>query len=1179
MKKNRKYGPVISSCRLKKLIMVTKLTFLMTVCLVYGLSARVLSQQKVTMDLGYATVKEVLTEFQRQTGQIVIYSSEKLDTRQKVKASFTNESVENFLSAILSASGMSYKIMEDYILIVPKNKEEISSQVQKTVIQGSVIDENGRSLPGVSVVIKGTTIGVATDIDGNFSITVPEMKELILCFTFIGMEKREVVYEGQEKLKVVLKESASEMDEVVVTGYQEIKKTRMTGAVEVVTAKDIVNKGFTSVEDVLKGTLAGVTTMSITGRPGAQSQIRIRGINSLTGNTDPIWIIDGMPLQGDLPEVGVGAADLQNTVLTSGIGNLSPDDIESITILKDAAATAIYGSRAANGVIVVKTKRGIAGQSYVNVQVSYSFDEAPKSKLEMMNSREKIAFETGLYADFPEVSIDGRAFSLLKDADMGKIDRDQANAELERLGNINTNWYDEIFKLAHTQNYMVSLSGGSEKTQYYASLNYMDQEGVMPNNRYDKFGASLKLTHDFNQRLRVYADLYANIRDDRTTASIVDPLEYATFANPYERPYDENGNYAYDRSYYADLSKVKDGYMYDFNVLKDLTENTSKTHYLSNQVNLKLEYKILDELLFSTQGTFANTSSHTQTVLNPGSFSSKYKSWIKSIYPEKEITDDLNNGSLQEKTSRNRAYTWRNQLEYARNFQDKHFISAVAGHEMSDSKSHSFGYLSPEYDPLYGIIGFPDLSGVLATKVSLSSLLSTSEEQDRSVSFFLTGSYSYMDRYVISGSYRWDGVDIIGKDNRFTPLWNISFKYNLHNEEFMKGVGWINALSLRGSFGYTGSIDHDAYPFTILKYGSTSYRYDGEKIPTQITPGNPSIKWQRKEDRSIGIDFSLWNNRINGTVNYYNNDTRDLLDKKQTPVSSGRVEVKANVATLNNQGWEVSLNTLNINYKSFRWSTSFNIAVNKNRVLDTYYQNVADLPSIARSNSSQQYFVKDQPVEAWYGYDFAGVDPATGHTLAYIDAKDAQGNPIGHLTENGRYVIDMDTEYTTEAVAYLGEGYPPVSGGFGTQFSLGRFSLSAQFSFMAGHKIKSFESAYGVQLSAAKYNQLSRETWRWRKIGDITGIPGYTNAKNASSQYFFSSQVEKGDYLKCNNISLGYNMSPEWCQKLRLTRMRLNMNIQNVFTSTKYRGLDPENMGAFGYPGARSYVISLNIGI
>ena len=1155
-----------------------KLYFIFTVCLVGTSFGNSLAQkQQVTLNLKNVSLYELFNQIKEQTGLRFLYNAEQLDGLANVSVQAQNEKVSDVLNKVFSGKALTYDC--DGKVIIVKKQEILPQTIKAKIISGKVTDYRDNPLPGVTIQIKGTAVGTSTNSSGVYSLPIAT-SDAVLIFSFIGMKTQEIAVANKSEINVKMTEESSNLDEVVVTGYQDIRRDRVTGSVTVITAKEIENNSFKSIDQILEGKVAGLYSYTTSGAPGTRANIRIRGDNSISGNKEPLWVVDGLPLQGGVASINVvNAGNIQESILDHGIGNIAPTDIESITVLKDAAASAIYGARAANGVIVVKTKRGIVGQSYINVQASYSFDEAPKSKLEMMNTQEKVAFETGLYNDFPHVSIDGRIFSLLRDADMGKIAPADAQAELERLSKINTNWYDEIFKLAHTQNYIVSLSGGSEKTQYYFSMNYMNQGGVMPNNEYSKFGASLKLTHDFNKHLRIYGDIYANIRDDRTTASIVDPLEYATFANPYERPYDENGNYEYDRSYYADLSKVKEGYMYDFNVLKDLNENTSKTHYISNQVNLKLEYRILEELMFSTSGTFSNTSSHSRSALNPGLFSSKYNSWIKSIYPEREITDNLNNGSLDENTSRNMSYTWRNQLEYARNFKEEHFVTAVVGQEMSDSKSRSFGYYSPEYDPMYGLIGFPDLSGILASKLSMTNLMSTSEEQDRSVSFFLTGSYSYKDRYVLSGSYRWDGVDIIGKDNRFTPLWNVSFKYNLHNEEFMKRFAWIDVLSIRGSYGFTGSIDHNAYPFTILKYGSSSYRYNGDKIPSRITPGNPSIKWQRKEDRSIGLDFSLLRNRINGTVNYYNNETRDLLDRKKIAVSSGRKEVKANVASLNNKGWEVSLSTVNINYKTFRWSTSFNIAVNKNRVTDTYYQAVDELSSISRNNSSQAYFVKGQPTEAWYGYKFAGVDPATGHTLAYIDAKDNQGNPMGHLIADGRYVIDMDSEFSTKAVSFLGEAYPPISGGFGTQFNLGRFSLSAQFSFMAGHKIKSFESSHGVQLSAAKYNQLAQELYRWRKVGDITNIPAYTVNSNASSNYFFSSQVESGNYLKCNNISLGYNMDPEICKKLCLTRMRINFNIQNVFTSTKYRGLDPENMGAFGYPSARSYVLSLNIGI
>lgn len=1133
---------------------------------------------QMNLSVKNGTVESIFDCIRQQSGYEFFYNNDRLDVKRQISLSRNNGTLDEILGEVLGQR-YTWQIKDRYVLITEKNTLPQMLPVDPVAIKGIVLDKTGLPLPGVSVMIKGTTIGVATSVDGEFALNTVKVNDITLVFSFIGMKTKEVKYAGQSMLKIILEDNVSEMEEVVVTGYQTVKKPRMTGAVEVVTAAEIANKGFVTVEEALKGQLAGVSTLNVTGRPGGQAQIRVRGINSLTGNTDPIWIVDGMPLQGDLPDVGVAGSDLQNTVLTNGLGNLSPDEIESITILKDAAATAIYGSRAANGVIVVTTKRGKSGPGFINIQSSYSIDEAPTSKLQMMNTTEKIAFETALYNDFPQVQVQGRIFTLLRDADAGRKSREHVASEIERLGKINTNWHDEIFRVAQSHNHMINMAGGTEKTQYYASLNYLGQQGVMPNNKYEKFGGSIKLTHDFNNKLKVYFDVYTNLRNDRSSASVVDPLRYATYANPYERPYREDGSYDYDRSYYPDLSMVKDGYKYDFNVLEDLNANTSKTRYISNQINLKLEYKILESLKFATSGTFSNTSSHTNKALLPSTFSSKYSSWIRSIYKEKEITDNLNNGSLEENTARSQSYTWRNQLEYNQTFKQIHYVSAILGHEMSENKSNLFGYYSPEYDPLYGLVGFPDLTDIIATRLNMTKLFQTKESQNRSVSFFATASYSYMDKYVISGSYRMDGVDIIGTDNRFTPLWNASFKYNLHREDFMENVSFLNMLSIRGSYGFTGSIDRNAYPFTLLQYGSSSYRYNGEKIPSVITPGNPSVKWQRKEDRSIGLDFALLGNRISGTVNYYNNDTRDLLDRKKLPLSTGKDEVKANVASLKNRGWEFSLNTVNIDYKDFRWTTSFNISVNKNRVTSTYYNSVRELPEIARGVNSQSYFVEGQPVNAWYGYQFAGVDPATGNSLAYIDANGKNGKPLGHLTADGRYVINMDTEFTNDALQFLGEGYPPVSGGFGTVFTWKRFTLSSQFSFMAGHKIKSFKINNGNPMVSAQYNQLSEEQYRWRKPGDITNIPAYTVSANASTKYFFSSEVENGAFLKCNNVSLGYNMPSEWCSKLRLTQARLNFNVQNLFVSTKYRGLDPENMGAFGYPSARKFIISLNIGI
>ena len=1159
---------------MKKIVLMMKFYLVFTFLGVLNVIAgSAYSQENLKLNLKEVSLMTLFREIQKQTGIDFVYNEEQCRDFGKVSVEISDGMVEQLLQQVFDSSKLTYRFENGVIMI--KALDEMRPQEQKVQISGSVVDTKGQPLPGVTILLKGTTVGCVTDSEGNFRLELPMRENIVLSFSFVGMKTIEVAYSGQKEMKVVLEEEITEMEQVNVisTGYYDIDKSKMTGAVEVVTAREIAGKGYTSIDEVLRGTLAGVSVMNVSGRPGAQAQIRIRGVNSLTGNMEPMWIVDGMPMQGNLPtSVGVGATDLENTVLTSGIGNISPDDVESITILKDAAAAAIYGSRAANGVIVIKTKRGRVGKSYINVQSSFAISEAPKNRLEMMNSEEKIAFERSLYEDFPNATLRGRASLLYKGIDEGTISRADAMAELENMRQINTDWFDEIFRVALNHKHVVTLSGGSETTQFYSSINYSNEQGVIPNNDYKHFGATLKLTHDFNRNLRILFDVSSSLRTEKSSASAVNPLYYATFANPYERPYDENGNYAYDYSYEPELSKVKDGYMYDFNMLKDLRENTAKTKYGSNQVNLQLEWKLFEGFMYSLAGTVSNTSSYTRKEIAPGSYTSKVKSWILDLYSENEIPDNLNLGALQENTSRSFGWTVRNQIKYARELKEDHFVNIVVGHEVSAVESNSFMQYSPQYDVDKGLIGYPNLDGVNAGDLDLDRLHETSKGQDRSVSVFATASYSYKDRYVVAGSSRWDGADITGTDNRFSPLWNVSLKWNMHEENFMKSCRFVNVLSLRGSYGFTGSIDRNAYPFTLMTYGSLRY-YDGIQLPIDVMPGNPSVKWQKKEDRSIGLDFSLFNYRINGTVNYYCNDVNNLLGDKKIPYSTGRGSVVANLSSLRNSGWEFSLNTVNIDHENFRWTTSFNIALNDNKITDAFYEKISDLYTIRR-----KYQIEGYPVNAWFGFKTAGINPQTGEYMIYTDAKDEDGHPKGYPYGNG-YIADGST-YSTENAYYLGEAEPPISGGFGTTLTYKRLSLNAQFAFMTGHKIKSFKSYNGSLMNASRLNQLKTEANRWRKPGDITNVPKYTTSTATLSLLEITDdKLEDGSYLKCNLISLGYNLPSNLCQKLGLSQLRCTFNVHNLFTWTKYRGIDPETLGAFGYPSAKKYMFTLNLGI
>ena len=1109
------------------------------------------------------TIESIFKQIKGQSNYDFFYNTAIVDVKEHVDLNLKKGTLDEILKQALG-SKYDYSLKDNYILVFQK-KVQKSEEVKKITIRGIVKDKDGEALAGASVILKGTTVGMATNAKGEFALTVTDNGPIVLQVSFIGMKTKDVLYTPQEKpIVVVLEDDAKQVEEVIVTGYQTINKTRMTGAVEVVTAKDIANKGFTSVGEVLRGTLAGVNTRNTSGKPGALPEIRIRGLNSLYGDMSPTWIVDGVPFSGNL-------------------NDLVPEDIESITVLKDAAATAIYGSEAANGIIVVKRKQGREATPSIRVASTFSFESAPKSKLDLMNSEEKIAFERSVYEDFPNQAVGGRVITLLKNADLGKITREEAEAEIARLSKINTNWYDVIFRKPFSHNHNISFSGGMNKTQFYASLSAQQRKGLIPSNKYTSWNAMLRLSYQFNPRVYFSFNISSAIRKDEDSNSGVGILKYATFANPYERPYDDEGNYEYDRSYNYQLSTLKDGYRSDFNILKELYSNTTTVSSLNNMASLELKIKILESLKFVTIGSIYSSYSNTENVLEPGSYTAQSRAWVAQLF--NELPESLNNGSLEERNSRNSSYTWSNRLEYNQSFNDKHYVNLFLAHEMSEGNSHGNSVRFPEYDPVKGLTSVPEIG---ADKISyvqqmIKNLLEQSEYRNRRVSFFMSGSYSYKDKYVFSASARVDGADIIGTSNRFSPLWNASLKYNMHNEKFMKEGkvnNIINELAFRFSYGYTGSIDKNALPFNVLSY-SMSSEFFGVDIPSYIRPKNPSIKWQKKQDRSLGVDMGFFRSRIRATFNYYNNVTRDLLDSKSLPASVGIRVIRYNSSSIRNSGIEFSLNTVNVRTSDFLWTTSLNISHNWNKIIESYYKKVEDVPI---------GFSRTEPVEgtstnSWIGYRFAGIDPLTGHTLAYVDNTN-RARKIGFEKEDGTWVVDMDDQANaTDKRAIkttLGNSYPPIFGGFGTSLSWKQWSLSSQFSFMTGHKITSayYSVSSGGSFASASQNVLRKEVNRWRKPGDVTDVPGYSTSGISTSLQtdWYDRKLECGNYMKCTQITLGYYLKSQICKKLHLSSCRVNVNIRDVFTISKYKGLDPENFGSFTYPNSRKYMLSLSVG-
>lgn len=710
-----------------------KLIFCFICCFLFSLHASIRAQkQMVTLKLEKTSVAEAIRELKQQTRLDFFFSNKEVNVKKTVSLNCENMRIDEVLQQLLGTE-FQFEFVDNMVIITPgfrKSEEETKSVLYK----GTVCDSQGQPLPGVTVAVKGTSLGVATDVNGNFQIQMPPATNWIFVFSFIGMQTVEIQSGDRREFEVVLKPAKEELEEVVVTGYQTIRKERMTGTTATITANQIAGRGLQSIDEILNSTISGLNMIS-SGRPGQDAQIQIRGVNSLTGSTEPMWIVDGMPLQGEIPNIQSGSTDLQATIFTTGIGNIAPDDIKSITVLKDAAATAIYGARAANGVIVVETKSGLSGKTRFNASVNVGITERPRNNIDMMNTAEKIQFEREIFYDQQGyIYTPGRVTKLLQQAAYGEISSDEAERRIGELAKINTDWFKEIYRTAISQQYNFSMSGGNEKTQHYVSLNYLKEVGTEPNNKYDRLGMNIKLTHNPSEKIRITGGLGATMKNDRVTASSVNSLEYAMYANPYERLKNEDGTKAYDISYNAKESSIRDGLDWDtFNILDDLNRNTNTNRYLDAELSLKVEWEIVKGLMFTTHGVYNANSNHNRIIEGADT----YTNFINNWYSYKgEIPHDMVKGSLREATGYTNAYTFRNTLQYTGEYAGKHYISLFAGQEIQERTAYnSFNY-SPVFDEEHRIVGFPEMDDIDGSEINYSALGGTGKSVSKMSSFF-----------------------------------------------------------------------------------------------------------------------------------------------------------------------------------------------------------------------------------------------------------------------------------------------------------------------------------------------------------------------------------------------------------------------------------------------------------
>ena len=713
----------------QKCWIVMKLYFIFTVCLVGTSFGNSLAQkQQVTMNLKNVSLYELFNQIKEQTGLRFLYNAEQLDGLANVSVQAQNEKVSDVLNKVFSGKALTYDC--DGKVIIVKKQEILPQTIKAKIISGKVTDYRDNPLPGVTIQIKGTAVGTSTNSSGVYSLPIAT-SDAVLIFSFIGMKTQEIAVANKSEINVKMTEESSNLDEVVVTGYQDIRRDRVTGSVTVITAKEIENNSFKSIDQILEGKVAGLYSYTTSGAPGTRANIRIRGDNSISGNKEPLWVVDGLPLQGGVASINVvNAGNIQESILDHGIGNIAPTDIESITVLKDAAASAIYGARAANGVIVIKTKRGFEGKATFNYNGSFGMVEAPRIDLDFMNSSEKIDFEISLMKDFSRAWEGGLVGKIYDYYMQGRYTESQYREELDKLRKINTDWFDVIFRKAFSQSHFLSMRGGTEKTNYYASINYNGQSGILKSNSYDNLGASLEIRHKPAQNFEMNFKLNGNFRESKDHNSSIDPFKYAVFANPYEKPFNEDGSYAADFTYLGDnRSSIHYGNIYDqFNILRELNETQNKTIASDLSARLGMNYQVMEGLSVDLNGSLTYSTNNTEAWAAPGTYTS-YSNCFTSSAISGELPEKYNNGYLKEGSGRSTAFALRGLISYNNNKLENHAFSLVVGTELSGSKSYNNYHRSPEFNDYYRFIAFPDFPSDDISyndiKNSLSGLIGT----------------------------------------------------------------------------------------------------------------------------------------------------------------------------------------------------------------------------------------------------------------------------------------------------------------------------------------------------------------------------------------------------------------------------------------------------------------------
>lgn len=1088
-------------------------TLLLLGVLLFGFTVSAQSQ-KVSLDFKNERVEKVLASIKSQTGMSLVFSDQLVDVNRKVTMQLKDVTLKEALTRLLSGTNLTFEIRNNKIYFIEK-KAVSQPGSRKKRVTGVVKDVMGEPLIGANVVEKGrSTNGVITDFNGKFTLEVDESASLVV--SYIGYLAQDIPTKGKGDFHIILKEDTNTLDEVVVTGYGDFKKATYTGSASVLTTEKLEALPVVSVGQMIESNIPGISVVAGTSsQPGAKTTLRVRGVASMNASTEPLYVLDGVPIP---------SYDLSNFTSMSEAGGmgfietLNPADIESITVLKDAASASLYGAKGANGVVLITTKKGKEGKLRVNMAAKYGITDFAYTYRPLMGGEERRELiHEGLVNFQLDKGVSEQEAQQYADANIDQY--------AKRLPQGYSDWESALFKTGYQQDYNLSASAGNQNSSFIGSLGYTKQTGVSLNSEMERFTGRVDASNkykkvEFGMNASFSWTKNVHLPEGKFYGSAI----YASKVNltPSTPIYNEDGTYA---SGYRE----NNGY----NPILEAEVNDYYARTVRAMGTAKIAYNVWDNLKVSSVFTVDYSLTKDFFFQSPdGRDGATYQGRGRM-----QMTDRIR-------------YTSQNNLTYSKTF-GKHSVSAVTAFEV----------MKYDYEDLYAAKKTygQDINtslGNAADPIDADQKL----QEDALMSYVASVNYSYDDKYYASFSFRRDGSSRLSPDTRWGNFWSLSASWRLSQERFMQPLkSVLSDLKLRASYGVNGNLPSSYYGYQSTY--TTGAFYSGKPSPWESTLGNEELTWEKNYALNLGLDIGLFS-RVNVSLDWYTRTTKDLLMSKQLNSISGFSSLLTNVGQMRNTGVELEVRSNNIKTKDFSWTTAFNLSHNKNKILK-----LADLPWFVDG----RYVRKEgYPFNTIYLREYAGVGPETGSALYYDNQQD----------ENGNYTKNKVTDPGQASPIPLKDITPTISGGFMNTFNYKFIDLSFNLSYSFGGY--SYDNAsYILQDDGYSVisNKSTEQRRRWQKPGDITDVPRFVYGNKKGGNYNSSRAIHSTDHIRLKSLILGLNAPKAWLQKLGIGNARIYFSGTNLLTWAAYDQYDPEMSGVVGFytPPLKTYTFGLEL--